>query len=172
MYAETSIKNVAGYLARAVKDGRDLEAREHVSFGNTLSGMMMSTGTCTSEHSLEHAMSAYHQELPHGAGLIMISLAYYAFFIDKGACPERFIQMARLMGNQNANSPTDFLDALKKLQRECGVDGLKMSDYGITPDEFEKFAKNAKDSMSFLFLNDRIQMSEADCISIYKASYK
>lgn len=172
MYAETAIKNVAGYLARAVKDGRDLEAREHVSFGNTLSGMMMSTGTCTSEHSLEHAMSAYHQELPHGAGLIMISLAYYAFFIDKGACPERFIQMARLMGNQNANSPIDFLDALKKLQRECGVDGLKMSDYGITPDEFEKFAKNAKDSMSFLFLNDRIQMSEADCISIYKASYK
>lgn len=172
MYAEAAIKNVSRYLARAVKDGNDLEAREHVSFGNSLSGMMMSTGTCTSEHSLEHAMSAYHQELPHGAGLIMISAAYYSFFIKKGACPERFIEMARLMGNTGANSPSDFIDSLKNLQKECGVDNLKMSDYGITPDEFDKFAKNAKDAMSFLFANDRVQISEADCVSIYKESYK
>ena len=28
-------------------------------------------GACTSEHAMEHAMSAYHQTLPHGAGLTM-----------------------------------------------------------------------------------------------------
>ena len=78
----------------------------------------------------------------------------------------------RLMGNTGANSPSDFIDSLKNLQKECGVDNLKMSDYGITPDEFDKFAKNAKDAMSFLFANDRVQISEADCVSIYKESYK
>lgn len=29
--------------------------------------MVMSVGSCTSEHSLEHALSAFHQNLSHGA---------------------------------------------------------------------------------------------------------
>lgn len=69
----TAIENVGRYLARAVKDENDMEAREHVAFGNTLSGAVMTISACTSEHSMEHAMSAYHQELPYDAGLIMIS---------------------------------------------------------------------------------------------------
>lgn len=172
MYAETAIKNVGRYLARAVKDGRDLEAREHVSLGNSLSGMVMSTGHCTSEHSLEHAMSAFHQDLPHGAGLIMISLAYFSHMIEKGACPERFVEMAKFMGHENASKPDDFIAALKKLQADCGVDNLKMSDYGINPSEFRKFAENAKDAMSFLFEFDRVKLSIEDCVDIYEKSYK
>ena len=35
MYALTAIENIASYLARAVKDGNDIEAREHVAFANT-----------------------------------------------------------------------------------------------------------------------------------------
>ena len=38
MYAITAIENVGRYLARAVNNGNDLEAREHVAFGNILSG--------------------------------------------------------------------------------------------------------------------------------------
>lgn len=72
MYAITAIENVSQNLAKAVKNGNDLDAREKVAFGNTLSGVVMCVGDITSQHSLEHAMSAYHQELPHGAGLIMI----------------------------------------------------------------------------------------------------
>lgn len=45
-----------------------------MSFANTLGGYSMTLGNwCTSEHSMEHAMSAYHPKLTHGAGLIMIS---------------------------------------------------------------------------------------------------
>ena len=77
MYALTAIENIGAYLARAVKDGSDMEAREHVAFANTLSGVVMTISSCTSEHSMEHAMSAYHHDLPHGAGLIMISKAYF-----------------------------------------------------------------------------------------------
>lgn len=172
MVAITAIENVGRNLAATVRDGKDMEARAKVAFGNYLSGIQMCVGCCTSEHSLEHAMSAYHQELPHGAGLIMISLAYYEFFIRKGVAPERFVRMARAMGMEDASKPEDFLTALADLQRECGVDGLKMSDYGITPDEFEKMAKNAMDSMCWLFVNDRVELSVEDCVEIYRKSYK
>lgn len=172
LYALGAIENISLYLPRAVRNGGDLEAREHVSFGNSLSGMVMTVGSCTSEHSLEHALSAYHQQLPHGAGLIMISLAYFAHMIDRGVCPERFVKMARVMGMENADKPADFLVALEKLQKDCGVADLKMSDFSITPDEFPKFAKNAKESMGFLFSCDRIKLSDAECVDIYAKSYK
>ena len=45
-------------------------------------------------HSMEHAMSAYHHNLPHGAGLIMISQAFAEFFIERHACDGQFIKMA------------------------------------------------------------------------------
>lgn len=172
MVALAAIENVARNLAAAVRNGEDSEARAKVAFGNYLSGIQMCVGSCTSEHSLEHAMSAYHQDLPHGAGLIMISFAYYEFFIKKGVCPERFVRMAKAMGMEEADKPEDFLAALAKLQRDCGVDGLKMSDYGITPDEFEKMAINAKDSMGWLFTCDRVDMSVEECVAVYGKSYR
>lgn len=172
MYAITAIENIGRNLAKAVQDGNDLDAREKVAFGNTLSGVVMCVGAVTSEHSLEHAMSAYHQDLPHGAGLIMISLAYFEHFIQKHVCDERFIRMAKALGMENARKPEDFLTALIKLQRDCGVDNLKMSDYGIWREEFELLAKNAKETMGGLFACDRSPLNLNDCIAIYEKSYR
>jgi alcohol dehydrogenase len=172
MYALTAIENVSRHLARAVKDGNDMEAREGVAFGNNLSGVVMCVGTVSSQHSLEHAMSAYHQDLPHGAGLIMLSKAYFTHFINKHVCDERFIRMAKAMGMEASREPMDFITMLVKLQEECGIADLKMSDYGIQPQEFEKFAHNAKHAMAGLFLVDRSELSIEDCVAIYAASYK
>ena len=172
MFARAAIENVGKYLARAVKEGKDMEAREGMAFANSMSGYVMCVGSCTSEHSLEHALSAYHQELPHGAGLIMISKAYYTHMIKAGVRKERFVEMAKFLGLNDAKEPMDFIKALDKLQHDCGVDNLKMSDYGITQDEFAAMAKNAKDCMSLLFEFDPAKLSLQDCENIYRDSYK
>lgn len=172
IYAIHAIKNISQNLAKTVKNGEDLEAREKVAFGNTLSGFVMSVGATTSQHSLEHAMSAYHQALPHGAGLIMISKAYFTHFINNHVCDDRFIDMAKAMGKTDAKDPIDFIKVLEEIKKDCGVSNLKMSDYGIMEDEFEKLTKNAFDCMSFLFEVDRIKLTLNDCISIYQNSYK
>ena len=114
MFARAAIENVGKYLARAVKNGNDEEAREGMAFANSMSGFVMCVGTCTSEHSLEHALSAYHQKLPHGAGLIMISKAYYNHMIKAGVRGEKFVDMARFLGMKDAKEPADFLKALDK----------------------------------------------------------
>ena len=172
MFARAAIENVGKYLARAVKNGQDMEAREGMAFANSMSGYVMCVGSCTSEHSLEHALSAYHQELPHGAGLIMISKAYYTHMIKSGVRKERFVDMAKFLGLNDAKEPMDFIKALDKLQHECGVDNLKMSDYGISEDEFATMAQNAKECMSLLFEFDPVKLSLQDCQNIYQASYK
>jgi len=172
MYAITAIENVGRYLARAVKDGNDIEARTHVAFGNILSGTVMCVGTTSSQHSLEHALSAYHPNLPHGAGLIMLSRAYFGNVIAHHACDERFVRMAKAMGMENADKPEDFLTVLQKLLEDCGVADLKMIDYGITPDEFPKMADNAMGPMGGLFACDRVALTKEDVIGIYQKSYK
>lgn len=172
MCALTAIEQLATYLPRAVRNGKDLEARTRVAYANTLSGMVMCLTLITSEHGLEHALSAYHPNLPHGAGLIMISLAYYRYFITRHACDERFIRLAQALGMPEANQPEDFLTALARLQEACGVANLTMSDYGICPCEFASFMRNARDVMGIMFTSDRIPMSDEDIVSIYRESWK
>lgn len=172
MYALEAIRNIAEYLPRAINDGNDIEARTRVAFGNTLSGGVMCLTLITSEHALEHALSAYHPNLPHGAGLIMVSRAYYKYFIEHHACDDRFIRMAQAMGMTEATKPEDFLTALTRLQEACGVADLKMSDYGIVPEEFETLMRNTREVMGVMFTSDRVQMSDADIVNVYEESYK
>lgn len=170
--ALSAIENIAGYLPRATADGNDLEARTRVAYGSTLAGITMQLTSTTAQHSMEHAMSAYHPNLPHGAGLIMISLAFAAYFIEHHACDGQFIKMARVMGLPEADKPEDFLTALANLQKACGVDDLKMSDYGIRPDEMMTLAVNARETMGGLFLANPCPLNDEDCAGIFTKAYR
>lgn len=170
--ALSAIENISGYLPRAVENGNDLEAREHVAYGSTMAGISMQLTSTTAQHSMEHAMSAYHHDLPHGAGLIMISRAFAEFFIEKHACDGQFIKMARAMGIENADKPEDFITALVRLQEACGVADLKMSDYGITKDESMTLAVNARETMGGLFLANPCPISDEECAGIFEKSYR
>lgn len=171
MIQRAAIENIGKYLPRAVADGSDMEAREAMAFANTMSGYSMVVTSCTSEHSMEHAMSAFHPELPHGAGLIMLSKEYFSYWINRHICDDRFIDLARFLGMYDADKPEDFIDALLALQKACGVDDLKMSDFGIQKDECHAMAENAKTAMAGLFKADPEDMSLEDCQAIYEKAY-
>ena len=170
--ALSAIENIAKYLPRAVKDGNDLEAREHVAYGSTVAGITMQLTSTTAQHSMEHAMSAYHHNLPHGAGLIMISVEFARYFIERHACDGQFVKMARVMGMPEADKPEDFLTALVALQKACGVDDLRMSDYGIEKSECMTLAVNARETMGGLFLANPCEMNDADCAGVFEKAYK
>lgn len=170
--ALSAIEMIAKNLPRAVADGDDIEACEAVAYGSTMAGVTMQLTSATAEHSMEHAMSAYHHDLPHGAGLIMISNEFYKFFADHHACDEQMTKMARVMGIPNADKAEDFLTALYDLQKACGVENLKMSDYGFTIDEVDKLARNARETMGGLFLANPCEMTHDDCKSIFERAYR
>ncbi len=176
LYALKSIETIARWLPVAVKDGSNQEARAQMAFANMLSGFVESISSCTSEHSLEHALSAYHPELPHGAGLTILSVAYFSFFLDR--IPGHLYEsMARAMGKDVDALPADqrpaaFITALKKLIAACGLDGLKMSDYGVRREEIPALAKNARDTMGGLFELDRYKLSFEDTVTIFEKAYR
>ncbi len=175
LFSLESIRLIAKNLSKCVNDGNNIEARSQVALANTLAGFVEHLSSCTSEHSMEHALSAYHPDLPHGAGLIMLSRSYYSYFVDK--IPERFIPMAEAMG-VDINSipenerPMSFVRALLQLQKDCGVENLKMSDYGIKKEEIPTLADNAHKTMGGLYENDRYTLSMDDTIEIITKAYK
>ena len=170
MYALKSIELIGRSLARAVKDGEDIDARTDVALANTLAGFVESTSSCVSQHSLEHALSAYHPDLPHGAGLIMLSEEFFLHFID--VCAEKYIRMAQALGKRNADKPEDFIRELIFLQESCGVRDLKMSDFGVDGNNLVKYVDNAYDTMGGLFNFDPIPLSRKDALEIMKRSFK
>ncbi len=169
------IRLISKNLPQAVQDGSNIEARQNVALAGMLSGMVMATSSCTSHHSMQHAMTAFHPEIPHGAGSIMVSEAYFTFFAKY--IPDRFIKMANMMGEETKDLPEEekalsFVYALKKLKKATGVDTLKMSDYGIRPEEMELLARNAHRTMSNLFAMDRYTLSLKESIDIFMAAYR
>lgn len=170
--ALSAIENIYKYLPMAVKDGKNLEAREHVAYASTMAGITMQLTSTTTQHSMEHAMSAYHRNLQHGAGLIIISKEFAQFFIDKHACDDRFIKMARVMGYPESNDPEDFVRALVKLQEDCDVADLKMSEYGFSKDECMTLAICARKTMGGLYGANPCEVTDEDIAGIFERSFK
>ena len=167
MFALQAVSYIGKYLPRAVENGGDEEARTYMAMANTLAGYYMN---CTSEHSLEHELSAFHPALPHGAGLIMISRAYYQAMADAHACDGQMIKLAKALGKEDADKAQDFITALDGLMAACGVHDLKMSDYGIHPDEFPAMVASAR-AMGGLFMADPTELSDDQLLKIYQDSY-
>lgn len=170
--ALSCIESIARYLPRAVADGNDLEARERVAYASTVAGMTMQLTSTTAAHSMEHSMSAFHHNLQHGAGLIIIAREFYQFFIDRHACDERFVKMARAMGAEGDVRPQDFIIRLTALEKACGVDDLRMSDYGFSREELPQIAKGARSMQGGLYEANPCELSDDDVAGILARSYK
>lgn len=170
MFSLRAIELIGQALPTAVQDGGDKDARASVALANTLAGFVETLSSCTSEHAIEHALSAFHPNLPHGAGLIMISQAYWKrFYASSG---DRMVAMARALGFADASAPEHFVEALHTLQKRCDVASLKMSDYGVDDNDLGKYADNARDTMGGLFRVDPRELTRDDVIEILQESYK
>lgn len=168
LFALEAIQLLARELPTAVHDGANLEARNAVAMASTFSGIVESTSSCTSEHSIEHALSAYNPELPHGAGLIAISLAYHKAYAP--SCPDRYAAMAELLGEEA--SVEGFLKGLHRLQEACGVSAIQLSQYGVREDKIADYAANARATMGGLFEHDRTPLDQKAVEEIIRKSYR
>jgi len=169
MFALKTIELVAQYLPRAVADGSDKEAREMMAYANTFAGYYM---MCTSAHTMEHTMGSFHENLVHGAGLIMIAHSYYDFFAEKKASEENMIKMAKAMGVENATSGKDFIKALDQLIEDVGCADLKMSDAGITKEELKSYPTKVHEVLGGDITADPLTLSDEDYLTIFENAWR
>ena len=169
MFALKAIELIAANLPAAYKDGNNKEARANMALANTLAAYYM---LCTSAHTMEHVMGSIHDELVHGAGLIMIAHEYYDFFAERKVAEEPRMKMAKAMGVTNPTSGKDFIKALDALIAELDCDNLKMSDNGITEEELTSFPQKVHEVLGGDITADPVLLSDADYLEIFQKSFK
>lgn len=169
MFALKAIELIAKYLPIAYKDGDNKEARENMALANTLAGYYM---LCTSAHTIEHVMGSFHEDLVHGAGLIMTAHAYYDFFAERKAAEEPMIKMAKAMGVENPVSGKDFVNALDSLIASVGCADLKMSDTGITEEELNLYPQKIHEVLGGDITADPLPLSDGDYLEIYRKAFR
>lgn len=100
--AEKAIRLVWQYLERAVADGSDMEAREHMHNASCLAGIAFSNASLGICHSMAHALgAAFH--IPHGrsnALLLPHVVTYNAAldYKDESRALLRYAQIAQMLG--------------------------------------------------------------------------
>ena len=121
------------YLARAVRDGDDLEARGTMMLGATMAGIGFGTAGVHIPHAcaypiagLKHVYHApgyapNHAFVPHGFSVIVTAPAAFRFTYD--AAPEKHIKAAELLtgGKAGDPGPDSLPNALIALMRAVGA---------------------------------------------------
>ena len=171
-----AVRLIAANLPKAVKNGADLEARTNLAWASCEAGICESLAGCISHHSMEHAVSAFYPEVAHGAGLVMLSRAYFAHVARRN--PERFMELARALGQDvdvdalpDAEHPMPFVHGLDKLIKECGLGDECLSKYGVRKEDIPAMAQNALDTNEGGFQITPCNMTVQDVIDIYNEAY-
>ena len=58
------------------------------------------------------------------------------------------------------------------MKKECHVDNIKLSDWGLKKEDFPRMAQNARDTMGGLFTLDPRPLTDDDIMNIYQKAYK
>lgn len=176
MLALEAVHLVSHFLPVAVAQPENMEARALLAWASTAAGYCQAITGVISQHSLEHALSAYAPDLPHGLGLTLLSRSYFSYLAEHGeeGVLDRMGDMAVAMGVELAEEASDidkgkaFLEALDALITGAGLDGESLAAYGLTADMSEKLARCTMDTMPALFGVTPVDMEEKDVVGIFE----
>lgn len=180
MLALEAVHLIAHHLPDAVEDGSDATVRTVLSWASCAAGMCMTLSRVISHHSLEHALSAFHPDLPHGLGLALLSLPYFSLLADRAVeanhavTLERFGDLAVAMGAEDADElppeerPGPFLTALAELIADVGLADDTLADFGAGPDEIPELTECAFATMGHLFEVTPVTLGVDDVRRIYE----
>ncbi|MGF9695788.1 iron-containing alcohol dehydrogenase [Paenibacillus sp. MABNR03] len=142
--AAAAVELIFEYLPRAVRDGSDLEAREHMTYACFLGGIAFNNAGLGYVHAMAHQLGGVY-DLPHGVCNAM--LLPYVEEMNAKHVPGKFRHIAKAIGmnvkgKSDEECSTYVIDAIRQLSREVGIPE-KLSELGVTDPDLELLADNA-----------------------------
>ncbi|WP_066630633.1 iron-containing alcohol dehydrogenase [Labilibacter marinus] len=164
-----AIKLIGESLRDAVKDGKNVEARTKMAWGQFIAGQAFSNCGLGYVHSMAHQLGGFYN-LPHGVCNAVL-LPYVEEF-NADACGTKFKDIAEALGVdttgmsiEDANSAA--INAIKKLSADVGIpSGLK--ELGVDEKDIELMSKNAL--LDVCAGGNPKEMTLEDTVKIYTAA--
>ncbi|MDQ0170197.1 iron-containing alcohol dehydrogenase [Paenibacillus tundrae] len=142
--AAAAVELIFEYLPRAVRDGGDLEAREHMTYACFLGGIAFNNAGLGYVHAMAHQLGGVY-DLPHGVCNAM--LLPYVEEMNAKHVPGKFRHIAKAIG-MNVQGKSDeqcseyVIEAIRQLSKEVGIPE-KLSELGVNDLDIELLADNA-----------------------------
>ena len=170
IYALQGIRLISQNLLRAVRDGKDVEAREALALGSLYGGLCLGPVNTAAVHALSYPLGGeFH--IPHGLSNAILLPSVMKF--NMPACPERYAEVAIACGitagrtaEETAQRGVGFI---YELAEAVGIP-KKLTDLGIPQTAVDGMAKAAMEVQRLLKNNPR-EVSEQDARDIYNSLY-
>ncbi|WP_342572725.1 iron-containing alcohol dehydrogenase [Paenibacillus sp. FSL R5-0749] len=142
--AAAAVELIFEYLPRAVRDGSDLEAREHMTYACFLGGIAFNNAGLGYVHAMAHQLGGVY-DLPHGVCNAM--LLPYVEELNAKHVPGKFRHIAKAIGmdvkGRSDEECSDYvIGAIRQLSKEVGIPE-KLSELGVKDPDVELLADNA-----------------------------
>jgi len=138
LLALDAMKRVVNYLPVAYRNGSDIDARTQLAWANTEAGITETLTGVIANHAIEHGLSGFHSEIPHGLGLAIVGPYLFEYIFDH--ITDRLARVGRevfgVYEEDNEKAARLALIKLRDFQSLFGLD-RKLSDLGVTRDEVE-----------------------------------
>jgi alcohol dehydrogenase class IV len=163
-YAGLGIALVGKYLARAVANGGDTEARAGMMLASYYGGICLGPVNTAGGHALAYPLGT-RLKLPHGLANAIIFPHVLAF--NASARPEKTAAVATALGLSGGGSA--LLDGAVTWCRNLGVE-MRLSQHGAKADDFALWADEAF-AIKRLIDNNPRQLGVSDIRSIYESAF-
>ncbi|WP_413377904.1 iron-containing alcohol dehydrogenase [Paenibacillus taichungensis] len=142
--AAAAVELIFEYLPRAVRDGSDLEAREHMTYACFLGGIAFNNAGLGYVHAMAHQLGGVY-DLPHGVCNAM--LLPYVEELNAKHVPGKFRHIAKAIGmdvkgKRDEECSEYVIEAIRQLSKEVGIPE-KLSELGVRDPDVELLADNA-----------------------------
>ena len=156
-------------LVKAVKEGKNLEARKDMAMAALLSGLCLSNSGLGAAHALSHPLGV-HYKIPHGLSCAV--LLPYVMEFNLPVVTKKLTKIAQaLEEDASLLSETEAAQrVVEKIKEMFSQAGIKenLSEWGIKEEDFSQLAKEAKGGS---LNNNPRETSEADLIELlYKTT--
>jgi len=131
-----AVRLVFGYLARAVADGSDAEARERMHNAATCAGLGFGNAMASMAHAMGHVLGAVFH-VPHGRS-VSLFLPYTIEFAAHEA-PERYAELAAFLGcldRESEKAARTLAGRIRDLCHEVG-NPTSIAEAGISREAYE-----------------------------------
>ena len=161
-YARMGIDLVGRYLARAVADGADTEAREGMMLASYYGGICLGPVNTAAGHALAYPLGTL-LNLPHGLANAIIFPHVLAY--NESVAPEKTAEVAAALGL----GAGELLAQAHGFCAGLGVE-MRLARHGATEEQLARFAQDAH-AIRRLMDNNPRDMSVADVLAIYRAAF-
>jgi alcohol dehydrogenase class IV len=165
-FARMGFRLVGKYLARAVKDGTDTEAREGLMLASYYGGICLGPVNTAAGHAIAYPLGT-RLGLPHGLANAIIFPHVLAF--NQRAAASKTAEVARALGLGENLSEAELLAKARDFCRNLGIE-MSLAAHGAKMETLPLYASEAHANRR-LMDNNPIDMSPEDVLRIYKTAF-